>query len=491
MPYGRLDVFWPEGIIRSFPLSEDNVSVGRSSGNTITLENNTISRYHFTIVHNADQVTLSDLDSANGTYIDGVKLVSNTPTSLYGGEEILIGNLRIIYHFTDDSPTQSIAPVEDTTQRIALAARHFSIDLQGPEQGVAPGAHISAELSIENTSETDQRYRVEVTGLPPEWARIDRPTPLVEAGETTFVLINFKPTRRFDSQPGEYPVTIRVYSQNGETDYLETALMLRVLPFHGFGMALDSTQALDGEALQLHLHNQGSEPLPLTLRARSEAAQVDLTPARVTLNPGQRLTVQGVARLKNRGLVGAARRHPVDVIAQAGDHSGFIAATRAYVVERPLIPTWGPLALVGAAGLLALVIMVGVLIALLTPPPNPHLALFEVNSTQIARGASLELRWAATDVARLTLRLNGTPIPLEAGTTSHTIDTTALPGEVNLLLEGRNGDAVDVRGEQVYIYEPLTLQRFSVAPERLVRYVVQPISVDWYVTGAEIGRAHV
>ena len=49
MPYGRLDVFWPEGIIRSFPLSEDNVSVGRSSGNTITLENNTISRYHFTI----------------------------------------------------------------------------------------------------------------------------------------------------------------------------------------------------------------------------------------------------------------------------------------------------------------------------------------------------------------------------------------------------------------------------------------------------------
>src|SRR5690606_11353081 len=206
---------------QTVPLVESTISIGRSAGNTIVLDNHTISRYHFSLIREDGQVYITDLDSANGTYVDGVKLPTNERRLLLDGDEILIGNLRIIFHVVDDTPTVKLTPLDETTQRIEMALANFHIDLQGSGQGVAPGAHISAELSITNTSEVDERYKIEVSGLPEEWVRIDRPTPLVGAGDTTFVLINFKPKRHSTSTPGNYDVRVRVYPNSAPQDVLE------------------------------------------------------------------------------------------------------------------------------------------------------------------------------------------------------------------------------------------------------------------------------
>ncbi|MEO0565534.1 MAG: FHA domain-containing protein, partial [Chloroflexota bacterium] len=65
MAYGRLDVLFPDGNFRSFPLANQTESVGRSPGNTITLDAETISRYHFSITHDGGVVQLADMDSQN------------------------------------------------------------------------------------------------------------------------------------------------------------------------------------------------------------------------------------------------------------------------------------------------------------------------------------------------------------------------------------------------------------------------------------------
>src|SRR5690349_12029599 len=163
--YGRLDVYWPDGLFRTFPLTEASISVGRSSGNTIMLDNSTISRYHVSLTRNGELAFITDLDSANGTYVDGVKLTSNTQHPLGGGEEIQIGNLRMIYHHIDEEdPTQLMSPVDETTQRVELSLPEFNIDVHNPAQSVAPGAQISVEVSIGNTSDEEQRYTIEVSG---------------------------------------------------------------------------------------------------------------------------------------------------------------------------------------------------------------------------------------------------------------------------------------------------------------------------------------
>lgn len=101
--YGRLDVYWPDGGLETYPLNLDHIGIGRSTGNTICLESDSISRYHLVISREHGQVLITDLDSVNGTYIDGVKLASNQPFPLKGREEIQIGILRIIYQ-----PQQSL-----------------------------------------------------------------------------------------------------------------------------------------------------------------------------------------------------------------------------------------------------------------------------------------------------------------------------------------------------------------------------------------------
>ena len=125
MAYGRLDVFWPEGQFMTFPLVENSISVGRSTGNTVALDTNTISRYHFSLTHDGQKTFITDMDSANGTFVDGERIAANTPRELDGGDEIQIGQLRIIYHQLDEMATQPVKAVEDTTQRIEVAALTF------------------------------------------------------------------------------------------------------------------------------------------------------------------------------------------------------------------------------------------------------------------------------------------------------------------------------------------------------------------------------
>ncbi|NJL58084.1 FHA domain-containing protein [bacterium] len=142
--------------MRPFALNTASVSVGRSTGNTISLDTDTISRYHFSITQDNQIVAITDLDSANGTYLDGVRLESNKPYPMLGGEEIQIGQLRMIYQSIDDIPTLPITTVADDTQRIEQESAAFRMEVYGPEIAVPPGSHTFVEVSITNLLEEEQ-----------------------------------------------------------------------------------------------------------------------------------------------------------------------------------------------------------------------------------------------------------------------------------------------------------------------------------------------
>lgn len=107
--YGHLEVFFPAGEPKTFVLDGDNIGVGRSTGNAICLNTNTISRYHLLFTRDKNgQVFVTDLESANGTFVDGKQLAPNQPLPLRGGEELQIGELRLIYQA--DQPAPAGAP---------------------------------------------------------------------------------------------------------------------------------------------------------------------------------------------------------------------------------------------------------------------------------------------------------------------------------------------------------------------------------------------
>jgi hypothetical protein len=492
MAYGRLDIFWPDGKFESHILDAASVSIGRSTGNTITLDTDTISRYHMSITFEEGQIYVTDLDSANGTFVDGAKLNSNSPELLEGVQEIQIGHLRMIFQPIDDSPTLPMSAISDETQRIEKADVAFKLQVHGPEIDVSPGAYTSAEIAITNTAEQIQTFQIEVSGMPDGWIRINRPNITLDPNETGQVLLNIKPLRRADSTPGTYPVKIAVRGKDSPNKTLEAEMHVNILPFGGFGMALVPKKVESGEVFRLHTHNQGSAELPLSISGRNRFGHLrfDIPTAQFRLSPGQRLQVQGEIKPKQPRWFGAPRQHKFDLVVKASTPAGFIAAVEGTFIEKPRFPAWVGISGAGIFASLAL-IMVLLLVVLLRPrPPEPNIAVFSVNSTQIAQGEPLSLSWQATDVASFSVSLNGTPVIIEISpdVPGVSLETGDLHGSVSVVLQGVNGDVSDQEVQVVQIYRPMFVESFTAEPPRLVRNVAQSLSLDWNVPGAVYTR---
>ncbi len=487
MAYGRLDVFWPDGLFKTYLLADPTVSIGRSPGNTIPLETDSLSRYHATLVNQSGEVQITDLGSANGTFIDGVRLKKDEPRTLYGGEEILIGELRLIYHFLDETPTRPIS-VPEETRHIELEEAAFFIDVDEPEQAIPPGAHISARVSITNTGDDPQRFRLEVSGVPKEWARMDRPELEIAPNQTSDVIVNFKPRRRSDSAPGDYSVQITVFPKEHLEHAIRANVLLRVLPFGGFGMALEHNRLKPGESFRLHLHNQGSAPLPINLFARDldDSLNFTLPSPHLTLAPGQRTVIQGTAKPNKTTFFGDAREHSFDLIARSGDAAAFTIATRGYVDERPALPGWSVFALGGIGLALVAIILIGLLVLLQPAPPLPSITAFQVSDTRIAQGDPLVVSWMVADASEVHLSVNDSEVytAAHAGSQSVQIDTAALDGSVSVVLVAFNAGRQTEARETVEVYAPVSVDSFTITPERLVLYVAQTVTLDWNAPGA-------
>lgn len=78
-----------------FELEPVETSIGRDPANGIFLNDMTVSRSHAKITRTANSVTIEDLGSLNGTWVDGA-IVNSAP--LHDGSSVQIGTFTLIYH---------------------------------------------------------------------------------------------------------------------------------------------------------------------------------------------------------------------------------------------------------------------------------------------------------------------------------------------------------------------------------------------------------
>jgi len=70
--------------------------VGRKPPCDILYNEASVSRKHCQIVETAEGYCISDLASANGTYVNGTRIYGEVP--LYEGDEIQVGRVRFTFH---------------------------------------------------------------------------------------------------------------------------------------------------------------------------------------------------------------------------------------------------------------------------------------------------------------------------------------------------------------------------------------------------------
>lgn len=89
-----LEVWRPDGGAQQVEL-EGDVTVGRGSDNDVVLDDPTVSRHHVVFERLAAGWSVHDLNSTNGTFVNGEPLQGARP--LYSDDQIQVGETKLVY----------------------------------------------------------------------------------------------------------------------------------------------------------------------------------------------------------------------------------------------------------------------------------------------------------------------------------------------------------------------------------------------------------
>ncbi|MFH1490144.1 MAG: FHA domain-containing protein, partial [Pseudomonadota bacterium] len=90
-----LEILGAEGRHRSVELGEEEVLIGRSPDSDIQIREGNVSRIHSRITFKNEEYSIEDLDSTNGTHVNGVRVMK---CILRANDQIEIGGVKMYFH---------------------------------------------------------------------------------------------------------------------------------------------------------------------------------------------------------------------------------------------------------------------------------------------------------------------------------------------------------------------------------------------------------
>src|SRR5206468_11797215 len=112
---GMLVVEFQGDIIRTLPLTFDVLRIGRAPDNDLALQHPLVSRRHAELSVSASGLIVTDLESANGTFIDGVQVLPNQPTRVEPGQTLQIGPFIFAVRRSPTEHPDGVQPIASRT----------------------------------------------------------------------------------------------------------------------------------------------------------------------------------------------------------------------------------------------------------------------------------------------------------------------------------------------------------------------------------------
>jgi phage tail-like protein len=112
-------VYRDGNLVRTFALNVPLVTMGRTPANVLPLPDPSVSRAHADLRISQEAAILTDRNSANGTFVNDVRLAPEQPVQLVHGSIIRIGPFVIRYEATAAQPVQSTESPEPVAERPA------------------------------------------------------------------------------------------------------------------------------------------------------------------------------------------------------------------------------------------------------------------------------------------------------------------------------------------------------------------------------------
>lgn len=411
LPYLRICT--PDQRIQAVALTTARVTIGRQVDNTVSLDDDKISRYHAELTHDEAGYWITDLDSTNGLYLGDERLQPHARTLWDPELPLRIGSHVIFLHPEGTPAVDSDAVFKSTTDEMPrvlapLLATPMTLMLAQSEYVVAPGQSVQIPITLHNQSNKSEQFFLTVAGIPRAWIVSPLPTTSLSPGAQQTVTLTIAPPRAPETTAQPLPLQIRVNSQQAAGLHVQTQCLLHISPYTQFQSAVFWGQGRRGRHLTVHIANQGNAPQVYQIAWHDTGGTLALEPPLVTIQapPGKEVMTfcKVQPQPQHRRLVGLNKQYTIQTRVLASD--GESQAHDLAYINRPLLPAW--LALL--VGLLSITLLGGLGWYLRDLPAAPPSALATLAPLQ-ASGPTATVVAVATTVAAPTATVAATATP--------------------------------------------------------------------------------
>jgi serine/threonine protein kinase len=452
----RVQILLQDRTTQTVAMKTGGLTIGRDDDNDIVIPKPSVSRHHARIDFDGLHYRVLDLDSTNGTFFDGVRLLPGMPEEWTPGKVLKVGDAYLRILLSSKKGAASVfrtdgSRVEPGQVFTSPGAGNLGIHLETPQVSVNPGQSVTLPVSVVNQGDIVDHVRIALEGVPAPWVSIQPSSLQLMPGMQQNATVLIQPTRTAQSRAGRYPITVRAISQSNQSQVAEVKGTLTLMPYIQFSSELQPQRIRAGATGRVTVRNQGNLQETFSLVWKDRADELAFKPQQTRLNipAGQESIAEFQAAPRHKIWIGGERIYPISV--QVGASQGESQTQVGEVASRGLLPAWLLLAmiffclLVSAAGALIYrnytieaektaqaaiaiettrqlgAIQAGYLAATQTASVI-HQA--EVAATQTAHQAELATAQAETATSAA---LSVTPLPSMTPTSTHTPRPTSTP----------------------------------------------------------------
>ncbi|THU03703.1 FHA domain-containing protein [Lampropedia puyangensis] len=133
----KLIIMKNDQMLRELPLVKPTTLIGRRQHNDLILDDPTVSGKHAAIYTGESQISIEDLGSTNGTYVNGDAIPAKQPHELGLGDRLVVGSYRIslqmqvsdAWNASSVSPTIAAGSFENTTRHALSQGPSAAIEI--------------------------------------------------------------------------------------------------------------------------------------------------------------------------------------------------------------------------------------------------------------------------------------------------------------------------------------------------------------------------
>jgi pSer/pThr/pTyr-binding forkhead associated (FHA) protein len=129
----RIILVFNKKAIREYPFTKDSFTIGRNEGNDIVIDNPAVSGLHARIDKSGDIYILTDLQSTNGTFVNGKSITSHR---LQHKDKIGVGKHLLFFALTQEEQAKVNEAELDKTMILDTAQHKELLEKQAREKGV-------------------------------------------------------------------------------------------------------------------------------------------------------------------------------------------------------------------------------------------------------------------------------------------------------------------------------------------------------------------